>query len=133
MHHGQSRGENTRKVCKQVNLPKTGEKICKSRGERIIFAKQGGKCTETAKIGGIRNLWSMTKKKEKRSSEILSDESQEIFREKVKLLKFFRKSETFSEIGGKSETGGKCIMVSEGGWTPLRGRAVKSPIFLWTS
>src|SRR6218665_1579108 len=26
--------------------------ICKSRGERIIFAKQGWKCTETAKIGG---------------------------------------------------------------------------------
>src|SRR6218665_4072329 len=65
MHHGQSRGEkNTRKVCKkQVNLPKTGGKICKSRGERIIFAKQGGKCTETAKIGGkIKKLWSMKKK-----------------------------------------------------------------------
>ena len=48
----------------------------------------------------------MTKKG---SSEILADESQEIFREK---LKFFRKSENFSEIGGKSETEGKCIMVS---------------------
>src|SRR6218665_3681933 len=36
-------GKNTRKVCKkQVNLPKTGGKICKSRGERIIFVKQGG-------------------------------------------------------------------------------------------
>jgi len=39
-------GGKTRKVCKkQVNLPKTGG-IFKSRGERIIFAKQGGKCTE---------------------------------------------------------------------------------------
>src|SRR6218665_2985677 len=78
---------NTRKVCKkQVNLPKTGGKFVKV-GERIIFAKQGGKCTETAKIGGkIRNLWAMTKK---RSSEILADESQEIFREKVKLSKIF--------------------------------------------
>jgi len=26
----------------------------------------------------------------------------------------FRKSENFSEIGGKSETGGKCIMVLGG-------------------
>ena len=37
-----------------------------------------------------------------------------IFRDKVKIVKKFRKSENFSEIGGKSETGGKCIMVSEG-------------------
>ena len=42
----------------------------------------------------------------KRSSEILADESQEIFWEKIKLLKFFWKSENFSEIGGKSETEG---------------------------
>jgi len=52
----------------------------------------------------------MTKKKEKKGHqkfEILADESRrEIFREKVKLLKFSRKSENFSEIGGKSETGG---------------------------
>ena len=68
MHHGQSKGGNTRKVCKkQVNLPKTGGNIYKSRG----------KCTETAKIGGIRNLWSMTKK---RSSEISLDENQEILK-----------------------------------------------------
>ena len=61
-------------------MPKTGGKLGKVGGERKMFAKQGGKCTETAKIGG--NLWSMTKKK--RSSEILADESQEIFLEKVK-------------------------------------------------
>jgi len=51
----------------------------------------------------------------------LADESQEIFREKVKLLKFSRKSEHFSEIGGKSETGGKNASWSQGGWTPLNG------------
>src|SRR6218665_3653551 len=33
---------NSRKVCKkQVNLCKTGGEICQSRGEIIIFAKQG--------------------------------------------------------------------------------------------
>jgi len=53
----------------------------------------------------------MTKK---RSSEILADENHEIFREKVKLRKFSTESEIFSKIGGKSKTGGKCIMVSEG-------------------
>jgi len=53
MHHGQSRGErNTRKACKkQVNLSKIGGKFVKVGGI-IIFAKQGGKCTETGKIGG---------------------------------------------------------------------------------
>ena len=77
MHHGQSRGKNTRKVCKkQVNLPKTGGEICKSRGKEKFSRNRGGKCTETAKIGGIRDLWSMTKK---RSSEIFADENQEIF------------------------------------------------------
>src|SRR6218665_2894228 len=62
----------------------------------------GGKCCKTGKIlGEIRNLWSMTKK---RSSEILADENG----------KFSRKSQNFSKIGGKSETGGKCIMASGG-------------------
>src|SRR6218665_1366030 len=43
----------TQKVCKkQVNLSKTGGNIFKSRGEIIIFAKQGGKCTETGKTEG---------------------------------------------------------------------------------
>ena len=32
--------------------------------------------------------------------------------EKVKLLKFPMESEKFSEKGGKSETGGKCIFAS---------------------
>ena len=44
------------------------------------FRETGWKCTETGKIGGTRNLWLMTKK---RSSEILADENQEIFRVKV--------------------------------------------------
>ena len=61
----------------------------KSRRERIIFAKQGGNVLE-----------------------------QEIFREKVKLRKFPTESENFSKTGGKSETGGKCIMVSEGDGRP---------------
>src|SRR6218665_51700 len=37
---------------------------------------------------------------------------------KGKIVKKFRKSENFSEIGVKSETGGKCIMVSEGDGRP---------------
>src|SRR6218665_684351 len=57
----------------------------------------------------------MTKK---RSSEISEDENQEIFREKVKFEKFSSEFEKFLKIGGKSETGGECIMVS-GGWMPL--------------
>jgi len=44
----------------------------------------------------------MTKK---RSSEILADENQKTFVEKVKLGKFYTESENFfREIGGKSET-----------------------------
>src|SRR6218665_3739953 len=110
MHHGQSRGgKKTRKVCKkQVNLRKTGGEICKSRGERIIFAKQGG------------NSKFVVDDLKKRSSEILAYENQEIFREKVKLRKFSSESENYSKIGGKSETGGKCIMVSEGNGRPCK-------------
>src|SRR6218665_1382506 len=52
MHHGQSRG-NTRKVCKkQVNLSKTGGKFVKIGGKEKYFRETGGKCIETAKIGG---------------------------------------------------------------------------------
>ena len=44
---------NTQKACKkQVNFSKTEGKIVESRGEVIIFAKQGGKFTETGKTGG---------------------------------------------------------------------------------
>jgi len=61
-------------------------------------------------------LWSMTKKKKKRSSEILADEDREIFREKVKLhgglapswqefSKFSTQSENFSKIGGNLKQG----------------------------
>ena len=42
------------------------------------FPEIGEKCIEMAKIGGIRNLWSMAKK----SSEILADENREIFEER---------------------------------------------------
>jgi len=44
----------------------------------------------------------------------LADENREIFREKVKFLKFSTESEIFSKIGGKYETEGKCIMASGG-------------------
>ena len=50
----------------------------------------------------------------KRSSEILADENGTFFRDKVKFLKFSRKSKN----RGNLEQGGKCIMAS-GGWTPL--------------
>jgi len=51
MHHGQSRGENTREVCKkQVNLPKTEGKLGKVGGKKH-FRETGGRCTEIAKIG----------------------------------------------------------------------------------
>jgi len=44
----------------------------------------------------------MTKKK---SSEILADENQEIFREKVKMRKFSPESENCKKIGGKMHHG----------------------------
>ena len=43
----------------------------------------------------------------KRSSEILADENQEIFREKVKFRKFVTESEIFRKQRGKSETRGE--------------------------
>ena len=49
-----------------------------------------------------------------RSSEILVDEKRKFFREKVTFYKFSKESENFSKTGGKSETEGKCIMVSGG-------------------
>ena len=95
--------------------------ICLKQREKFVkvggknnFREAGGKCIETGKVGEIQNLWSVTKKKKKKSSEILADENQEICRKKVKLRKFSSESENFSNIGGKSETEGKCIMVSEG-------------------
>src|SRR6218665_219781 len=73
------------------------------------------------KVGGKRNTRKVCKKQVnlcktggKRSSEILADENQEIFPEKVTFIKFSSEPENFSKIGGKSETGGKCIMVSGG-------------------
>jgi len=59
-------------------------------------------------------LWSLTKK---RLSDILADENREIFREKIKFVKFSRVWKFF-ENRGKPETEEKCIMAS-GGWTPL--------------
>jgi len=37
----------------------------------------------------------------------LADENGKFFREKAKFVKFSRKSQNFSKIGGKSETGGE--------------------------
>ena len=55
MHHGQSRGKrNTENVCKkQVKFSKTGAgEIFQSRGEILIFAKQGGNVRKQGKYGG---------------------------------------------------------------------------------
>ena len=90
-----------------MNLCQTGGGKFVKVGGNNNFCEIGGKCTETAKIGEIRNLCSMTKKGHQQCW-------RKIFREKVRFLQFFRKSENVSEIGGNSETGGKCIMVSEG-------------------
>ena len=65
-------------------MPKTGGNLEKQGGKKH-FRETEGKCTETAKTGRTK----------KRSSEILADESQEIFQEKVKLSKFFRQSKIF--------------------------------------
>src|SRR6218665_3976195 len=85
---------NTHVVCKkQVNFSKTGGKFLKIGGNNNS-ERNRGKCTGIGKIGGIRNLWSMTKK---RLSKILADENREIFRERQNVenfrqsLKFFRK------------------------------------------
>ena len=43
----------TKYVKKQVNFLKTWGNSFQNRGEIIIFAKQGGKCAETGKIGGF--------------------------------------------------------------------------------
>ena len=60
-----------------------------------------GKFTKTGKTGGIRNLWSMTKR---RSSEILADENRK-FWEKVTFVKFFTHSEKISKTGGNLKQG----------------------------
>ena len=119
---------NTRKVCKkQVNLCKTGGKICQSTGE-IIISLNRGKCTETAKIGGKFEICGRWLKK--RSSEISADENQEIFQGKVKFLTFSSEYENFSTIGGKSETGGKMHHGLRGDGRPCplpRGRHKRMP------
>ena len=74
MHHGQSRGGNTRKVCKKLlNFLKTGGEIFETGGN-YKFSRIGGKCSKTGKIGGnpkfvgddlkkekkvVRNFWRM--------------------------------------------------------------------------
>ena len=58
----------------------------------------------------------MTKKKVIRN---FGDENRKFFREKVKCYKFSKESKIFSKTWGKSETGGKCIMVSGGDGRPL--------------
>jgi len=54
----------------------------------------------------------------KRSLEILADENGKFFREKGTFFKFSRKSQKFSKIGEKSETGGNASWPQRG-WTPL--------------
>ena len=49
MHHGQTRGNE--KHIKYVNFTKSGGKFAKVGGNNN-FHEIGGKCTETAKIGG---------------------------------------------------------------------------------
>ena len=106
---------NTYKVCKkQVNSFKTGGEIFESRGEIIIFANQGGKCSKTGKTGGKFEICG-------RQKFSLADENRKFCREKVKFQKFFRKSKKISKIGGKSETGGENASWPQKGWTPLCG------------
>src|SRR6218665_1226300 len=48
---------NTHKVCKkEVNFSKTGGEICQSRG-KFFSLRDGGKCSETGKIGGIIEMF----------------------------------------------------------------------------
>ena len=64
MHHGQSRGKRKtqKSMLKHVNFTKSGEHFTKSEGkfakvgENNIFSEIGGKCTETAKIGGNKKF-----------------------------------------------------------------------------
>jgi|SRR6218665_2742240 len=62
-----------------------------------------GKCTETEK-----KLWSMTKKVIRN----FADGNLKICPEKVKLGNFPQSLKLFKKIGGKSETGEKCIIAS---------------------
>ena len=99
MHHGQSRGKrNAQKVCKNdVNFMKVGVDFLRVRDQR--------------NWGKFWNLWSMTKK---RSSETFADENRNFFWKRSNMENFRRSLRNFSEIGGNSETRGKCIMASWG-------------------
>jgi len=97
---------NTHKVC-----TKTGG-IFQSRGI-IIFAKQR-EMHWNRENRGNRNLWWMTKKGHQKFWPMKSEK----FSGKGKILKIVHRVWTFFENRGKSETGEKCIMASEG-WTPL--------------
>src|SRR6218665_3021117 len=56
---------------------------------------------------------------------------EKLFPEKVKLRKFSTESEKFSEIGGKSETGGNLKhRVLRGEWTPLTSKKTNAGIKL---
>ena len=50
------------------------------------------------------------------------DENGKFFREKGKFVKFSRKSQNFSKIGGNLKQGGKCIMASGGMDAPAFSR-----------
>ena len=86
----------------KVGGKRNAQKVCK---KQVNFSKTGGKF----EICGRRL--------NKKSSEILADENQEIFREKVKLRNCCTESEIFSKFGGNLKQG-ECIMVSEGNGRP---------------
>jgi len=66
MHHGQNRGGNTRKVCKkQVNLRKTGGKFVKVEGKNNFRETRGEMYWNSENREEIRNLWSMSLKRER--------------------------------------------------------------------
>ena len=54
-----------------MNFSKTGRKFLKVGGEYTFLGNNRGKCTETGEIRG--------------NSKFVADESQDIFREKIKL------------------------------------------------
>src|SRR6218665_3287004 len=90
----------------KVGGKRNAQKVCK---KQVNFSKTGGKF----EICGRRL--------NKKSSEILADENQEIFREKVKLRNSCTESEIFFKIWGESETEGNASWSQRGMDAPGRG------------
>ena len=116
---------NTRKVCKkQVNLSKTEGKFVKSKGEIIIFAKQGGEMYWNRENRGKFEICGWWLKKIIRNfggwkSRILSG--------KDKIVKIFLRVRKFFDNRGKSETGVNASW-SQRGWMPLLATRVRAPV-----